>query len=282
MNTLAQTERGPIEYRVVGQGPVVLVLNGWHTHCNSPLGHQRFFVEHGYQLIIPSRPGYGNTPSCTGRTAEAFADALILLLDQLQLEQVIVLGISAGGRTALQLAGRAPSRVSKLILQNAVTGGKFPALLTRMMAHLLFNPWVERWTWTAFRWLVKVAPLSALKGMMRSLTTLDPNVVVDTMSQEQRRAALAFLLPSRSGSGFLHDLRHICGDLGRIAAPTLIIESKYDGSKDPTHATYAADHIPKAELFVIPAESHLMWFSSYNEIIEEKMRAFLLPSQVSG
>jgi hypothetical protein len=85
MNTIAQTEKGPIEYRVVGQGPAVLVLNG---------GHQRFFVEHGYQLIIPSRPGYGNTPSSTGRTAEAFADALIPLLDQLQLEQVIVLGIS--------------------------------------------------------------------------------------------------------------------------------------------------------------------------------------------
>jgi len=282
MNTIAQTEKGPIEYRVVGQGPAVLVLNGGHTHCTSLLGHQRFFVEHGYQLIIPSRPGYAKTPSLTGRTAEAFADALIPLLDQLQLKQVIVLGISAGGRTALQFAGRYPERVSKVILQNAVTGGKWPSLPTRMMAYLLFNPWVERWTWTAFRWLVKVAPLAALKGMMRSLTTLDPNVVVDTMSQDQRRAALAFLLPSRSGSGFLHDLRHICGDLGRIAAPTLIIESKYDGSKDPTHATYAADHIPKAELFVIPAESHLMWFSSYNEIIEEKMRAFLLPSQVSG
>src|SRR6266516_460086 len=125
MNTIAQTEKGPIEYRVVGQGPAVLVLNGGHTHCTSLLGHQRFFVDHGYQLIIPSRPGYGNTPSSTGRTAEAFADALIALLDQLQLEQLIVLGISAGGCTALQLAGRAPSRVSKLILQNAVTGGKF-------------------------------------------------------------------------------------------------------------------------------------------------------------
>lgn len=106
MTTIAQTEKGPIEYRVVGQGPAVLVLNGGHTNCNSPLGHQRFFGEHGYQLIIPSRPGYGNTPSSTGRTAEAFADALIPLLDQLQLEQVIVLGISAGGRTALQFAGR--------------------------------------------------------------------------------------------------------------------------------------------------------------------------------
>lgn len=185
MNTIAQTEKGPIEYRLVSQGPAVLLLNGGHTNCNSPLGHQRFFVEHGYQPVVPSRPGYGSTPSSTGRTAEAFADALILLLDQLMLEQVIVLGISAGGRTALQFAGRYPERVSKVILQNAITGGKFPDLPTRMMAYLLFNPWVERWTWTAFRWLVKVASLSALKGMMRSLTTLDPNVVVDTMSQEQ-------------------------------------------------------------------------------------------------
>ncbi len=282
MNSIAHTGKGPIEYRVVGQGPSVLVFNGGHTRCTSPLGHQRFFVEHGYQLIIPSRPGYGNTPSSTGRTAEAFADALIPLVDQLQLKQVIVLGISAGGRTALQFAGRSPERVSKVILQNAVTGGKWPSLPTRMMSYLLFNPWAERWTWTAFRWLVKVAPLAALKGIMRSLTTLDPNVVVDSMSQEQQRAALTFLFSSRSGSGFLHDMRHVCGDLSRITAPTLIIESKYDGSKDISHATYAADHIPKADLFVIPAESHLMWFSSYNEIIEEKMRTFLLTSQVSG
>ena len=83
MNTIAQTEKGPIEYRLMGQGPTMLVFNGGHTNCNSPLGHQRFFIEHGYQLIIPSRPGYGSTPSSTGRTAEAFADALIPLLDQL-------------------------------------------------------------------------------------------------------------------------------------------------------------------------------------------------------
>jgi len=282
MKTLAQTAKGPMEYRVVGQGPPVLVLNGRHTHCNSPLGHQRFFVAQGYQLLIPSRPGYGHTPSATGRTAEAFADALLALLDQLQLAQVIVLGISAGGRTALQLAGRYPARVSQVILENAVTGGKFPDRATRLLAYLVFNRWVERWTWSAFRGLVKVAPLAALKGMMRSLTTLDPNVVVDMMSAEQRRAALAFLLPSRSGAGFLHDLGQVCGDLRRITAPTLIMESKYDGSKDPTHASYAADHIAQAELFVIPAESHLLWFSAYNAVVEEKMHAFLLSAPGAG
>lgn len=275
MNSIAQTKKGPIEYRGAGQGPAVLVLNGGHTNCNSPIGHEQFFLDRGYRLIIPSRPGYGKTPAATGRTAEAFADALVDLLNHLHLDQVIVLGISAAGPTALQLAGRHPERVSKLILQNAVTGGKFPTLPTRLGAYLVFNPWVERWTWAAFRFFARVAPLSALKSMMGSLSSLDPAQVVATMSREQQEAALAFLLASRSGSGFLQDLHHHCGDLRRITAPTLIIESKYDGSVDASHAGYAADHIANAELFVSPAESHLLWFSSYNAAIEEKMRAFL-------
>ena len=48
----------------------------------------------------------GKTPSSTGKTAEAFADALINFLDLLHLDQVIVVGISAAGPTALQLADR--------------------------------------------------------------------------------------------------------------------------------------------------------------------------------
>jgi pimeloyl-ACP methyl ester carboxylesterase len=275
MNRIAQTKNGLIEYRVVGQGPAVLLLNGGHTNCNSPFGHEQFFLDQGCRLVIPSRPGYGKTPSAIGKTAEAFADALVDLLNHLRLARAIVVGISAAGPTALQLAGRHPERVSKLILQNAVTGGRFPTLGTRLGAYLLFNPWVEGWTWAAFRAFARFAPLSALKSMMGSLSSLDPAQVVATMSREQQQAALAFLLASRSGSGFLHDLQHHCGDLQRISAPTLIIESKYDGSVDASHATYAADHIANAELFVSPAESHLLWFSSYNAAIEEKMRAFL-------
>lgn len=275
MYAIAPTRRGAIEYRVVGQGSAVLVLNGGHTNCHSPLGHEHFFLDQGYQLLIPSRPGYGKTPSSTGRTAEAFADALVSLLDLLHLDQVIVVGISAAGRTALQFAGRHPERVSKVILENAVTGGRFPRGLTRMGAYLLFNPLVERWTWAAFRAFGRVAPQAALKSMMRSLSSLSVDQVMATMSQNQQQSALAFLLASRSGSGFLHDMHHQCGDLSRITAPTLIIESKYDGSKDPSHATYAADHIANAELFLSPAESHLLWFSCYDEQIQAKMRAFL-------
>jgi len=275
VNRIAQLEKGPIEYRVVGQGSAVLVLNGGHTNCNSPFGHEQFFLDEGYQLIISSRPGYGKTPSSSGPTAEAFADALVSLLDHLHLERVIVVGISGAGPTALQLAGRHPERVSKLILQNAVTGGRFPAPHIRLGAYIVFNPWIEKWTWAAFRTFARVAPLKALQVMMGSLTSLDPAQVVATMSLQQQQAALALLRACRSGHGFLNDFHHRCGDLRRITAPTLVIRSKYDGSVSASHALYAADHIPNAELFVSPAESHLLWFSFYNVGIEERMRVFL-------
>jgi pimeloyl-ACP methyl ester carboxylesterase len=141
MNKLAQLAQEAVEYRVLGEGPAVLVLNGGHTNCNTPFGHERFFLEQGYRLIYPSRPGYGNTPLATGRTAQAFADALASLVDYLDLEQVIVIGISAAGPTALQLAARHPRLVDKLILQNAVTGGRLSSTRTKLFAYFGFNPY---------------------------------------------------------------------------------------------------------------------------------------------
>jgi pimeloyl-ACP methyl ester carboxylesterase len=275
MSHLVRTELGLIEYRSVGQGPAVLVLNGGHTNCHSPLGHEAFFLVQGYQLIVPSRPGYGRTPSSTGKRAEAFADALVSLLDHLQLDRVIVVGISAGGPTALQLAGRHPERVSKVILQNAATDGRYASGMIRFLTYVFFNPVLEGVVWAAFRGLGRVAPRAALKIMLLGLSCLPPNQVLAMMSPAQQQAALAFLLASRSGSGFLHDIHHHCGDLGRITAPVLIITSNYDGLVDSSHATYAHTHIQEAQLFVSEAESHLMWFSSHDHEIRAKMQEFL-------
>ncbi|GHO90251.1 putative hydrolase YcgS [Reticulibacter mediterranei] len=272
---LARTKQGLIEYRRVGQGPVVLVLNGGHTNCHSPLGHETFFRELGYQLLVPSRPGYGRTPSSTGKTAEAFADALVSLLDCLHLDQVIVVGISAAGPTALQLAGRYPQRVSKVILQNAAVDGRYASGVIRLGTYVFFNPLLERVMWAAFRGWGRVAPQTALKSMMRGLTCLPLDQVMARMGPKRQRAALTFLQASRSGAGFLHDIHHHCGDLSQVTAPLLVITSKYDGLVDASHATYVQNHVPQTQLFVSEAESHLMWFSSHDQEIQATMRAFL-------
>ena len=120
MQVMAKTEKGAIEYRFEGTGPTVVVLNGGHCSRDSRFSHEKLAV-HGFSVLTPSRPGYDNTPSAVGKTAQAAADAMALLLDQLQIPTVDVIGISAAGPTALAFAQQHPNRLRKLVLESAIT-----------------------------------------------------------------------------------------------------------------------------------------------------------------
>jgi pimeloyl-ACP methyl ester carboxylesterase len=104
---IARTARGPIEYRRTGQGPAVLVLKGGHCSRDTRLGHERLAV-HEFTVIEASRPGYDATPVSVGCTAQDAADALVGLLDALDIGRTHVVAISAAGHTGIELArGRA-------------------------------------------------------------------------------------------------------------------------------------------------------------------------------
>jgi pimeloyl-ACP methyl ester carboxylesterase len=45
----------------VGNGFPILFIHGGHSNCSETLSHTGFDLEK-FQLITPSRPGYGNTP----------------------------------------------------------------------------------------------------------------------------------------------------------------------------------------------------------------------------
>jgi pimeloyl-ACP methyl ester carboxylesterase len=74
----ARTARGNIEYRLEGNGPVVMVLNGGHCSRETRLSHERLAV-HGFCVLTPSRSGYDGTRSDVGRSAQEAADALAAL-----------------------------------------------------------------------------------------------------------------------------------------------------------------------------------------------------------
>lgn len=278
MVKIAQTNHGLVEYRLEGKGPVVLVLNGGHTNCLSPFEHEKYFIKNGYSLLILTRPGYGNTPLSSGRKAEEFAMTITSLLDVLLIEKVIVIGISAGGKTALYFAKLYPKRVSSLILESAVTYEKWPDFGTRIAAIVLFNKVSEIGTWSIFRLLGRKAPIIALKIMMKSLSSLNAKEVVSQWNNEERRSVLEFLLDSRSASGFLNDIKHRfrVDEFNLIFVPTLIIASSNDNTVSPQNSIIASQQIKGAELMLIPAESHLIWFSKYKEEIERKISSFIM------
>jgi hypothetical protein len=87
---IAETTMGPIEYRLDGEGPTIMVLNGGHCSRDTRLSHERL-AEHGLSVLPPSRPGYDSTPAEVGKSAQEATDALAELLDTLQIANADVL-----------------------------------------------------------------------------------------------------------------------------------------------------------------------------------------------
>ncbi|MCM8558388.1 alpha/beta fold hydrolase [Sphingomicrobium sediminis] len=68
--------------------------------------------------IAADYPGYGQSGLPLEATREDFADAMIALLDRLEIERAHICGLSLGGIIAMLMADRAPSRIASLILAN--------------------------------------------------------------------------------------------------------------------------------------------------------------------
>ena len=71
---IVQTSRGPIEYTLLGKGPVVLVCHGTSSNCFSTAESEPL-VAAGFSVLTPSRPGYGRTPLEVGRSAALACEA---------------------------------------------------------------------------------------------------------------------------------------------------------------------------------------------------------------
>src|SRR4051812_48135252 len=92
-----KTSRGIIEYTLFGKGIPMLIVVGGHTNCSETIFRKGLNAD-TYCFITPSRPGYGLTP-LTGenKTPEGTASLFVALLDKLNIDKAIVVGISAGG-----------------------------------------------------------------------------------------------------------------------------------------------------------------------------------------
>lgn len=277
MGKVVNTKQGMMEYTWQGQGPVVLVIHGGHANCDEQFGVAALLAA-GFSLLIPSRPGYGQTPMTVGPTAVAAADAMIGLLDALQIEQVAVIAISAGGPTGLHLAARHPQRVTHLILESAVTKRWLtPADPLYRMARRLFNPRMEKYTWFLFRTLTKIAPLLMVRQMVQSFSTLPTATVMAQLSATEINAIGQMIARQSSGHGFLSDLEHdIAAEvLQTITTPTLIVHSRNDHSVPFEHALHAQAQIKGATLWEAPTWGHLIWLGEGAPAVDETVINFL-------
>jgi pimeloyl-ACP methyl ester carboxylesterase len=109
----------PVEYFKGGKGPPLLYMHGLGRWANWDSDHIGLALTHN--VFAPTLPGWksGQLPSAI-KSVEDYAALMIEFLDHQKLDSVDIVANSFGGWVAAHIALRAPERVSRLVLVNAM------------------------------------------------------------------------------------------------------------------------------------------------------------------
>lgn len=255
------TACGAVEVAEAGDpaGPALLVIHGSGGGFDQGLLLGRDYAARGHRVIAPSRFGYLRTPLPDDPSGERQADHLACLLDALGVPDVAVLGVSAGGVSALHFALRHAPRTRALVLMVPAVHRPDPAVPMPAWALPLLDAVVgaDLPLWL----LARFAPDTA----RRLVLATPPSAYDDADAGERARAdaLLAQIQPvSARRGGLRNDSRLTIGAarvaLESIRAPTLCISARDDGFGTFASAQYSARHIPGARLLGFERGGHLL------------------------
>jgi pimeloyl-ACP methyl ester carboxylesterase len=230
-------------------------------------------TQRGIRVIAVSRFGYLRAPMPPDASPAAQANAYVCLIDALGIAKAAVLGGSAGGPSALQMAIRHPNRVSALVLlvplaykpPDAADSAKpltpwAEALLMRLIASdFLF-------------W----AGLHLARDQVIKYVLATPPEQVSTASPEERarvNAILDHILPVSSRAAGLRSDSVLGKSLGpaaleKVRAPTLIVSARDDRYGTYASAQHTASQIKGAKFIGFEQGGHV-WVGNDDEVMQE-------------
>lgn len=256
---IANTAAGPIEYAERGDGIPLLSIHGAGGGWDQGLTNVGDLVGSGFRVIAPSRFGYLGTPIPADASPAAQADAHAALLSELQIDRAVVVGVSAGARSAIELALRHPYKVSALILIVPGTYAPESPVMLEGSRGSAFAFWLVN-AGADFAWWAteKIAP-----SVLIPFLGVPPDVVERASTHERKRvmATVRSVEPlSRRFPGInidsAPDLPRL--PLEKIAAPTLVVSAEDDLFNTLPAAKFAAASIPGAKLVVYDTGGHLL------------------------
>ena len=251
---------GPIEYRLTGdKGPIILVAHG------TPGGHDQTIPStESYRVLTPSRPGYLRTPLSIGKTPKEQAQVFNELLNGLNIEKVIIMGISGGGPTSIEFAASYPEKVMGLVALEAVS---FSEELSDADVSGLEVP--DRQTLFSFLLLYLLGDEAIAEYLLPSKDN-QARLLSDPKNIQSIKDLIWTIWPfSERKDGFYNDyfqFSNLSLPLTLINAPVLIIHGNEDINVDIEQAEYIKELLPHSELSIIEGADHYMLSTHRNEI----------------
>lgn len=255
---LAETSAGPIEYAEEGAGEPLLVIHGAGGGYDQGLLIARE-IGANFRIIAPSRFGYLRTPVPADTSPAAQADAHAALLDHLGIDRAIVVGVSAGGPSAIELALRHPERVCALILlvprtyDPSQSVGIDESAPSQAVLRLIESS-ADFLYWLAIR---------AARGAIVRFLGVPPELEARASLEDRGRVSeiMRSVLPLSSrvkGIAVDSAIELSPWPLEHLPVPTLVVSAKDDLFRTLPGARFTAEHIRGSQLKVLEDGGHLM------------------------
>jgi 3-oxoadipate enol-lactonase len=238
---------GDIAVEVAGpegaSAPLILFLHGVGGSSRNWISQLTHFAALGFRAAAWDARGYGETGGAVGRF-EDFADDAAAVIDALG-GPAHVVGLSMGGRIALDLWKRHRSRVASLTLASTSAGAApDPARVARAL-DLRLKPLLDEGR----------TPADIAESIVAEIagSGIAPEARAALLDSHRRLATHGYVAALRAVTSF-----HEFPPFEAIDAPTLIVSGGEDRVAPPAHAERMAARIPGARLVAFAGIGHIV------------------------
>jgi YbgC/YbaW family acyl-CoA thioester hydrolase len=227
-----------------GEGPTILFVHGYPLD-RTLWAHQLAHLE-GWQRIALDLRGFGlsDAPDL-GYSLPTYADDLAALLDALQVDDVVLCGVSMGGYVAFEFLRRHRERVKGLVLMD-----------TRAEAD---TPEMKRARDQSIAVAREHGAAAIAESMLPRLLGADTLRRNPSIAEQVRATIVATPVPGIAGAlAAMRDRPDSTAMLGTLdGLPTLVVVGEQDELMPVASHEAMAAAIPGARLAVIPGAGHL-------------------------
>ena len=238
-------EVGGFAWRERGDGELVVLLHGLGG-SRIAWGAQLASLGSRWRAAAWDMPGYGAAAPLSEDpvTFRSLADAAASWMGELGATRAHVIGISMGGMIAQYLTAWHPDRVRSLTLMSSSPKFGMDGTTAESWRAARLAPLDAGWE-----------PVEFAERVLRDIA--GPNIT--DVGYESQRAAMARLTGSALRRSIECLVTHDTTDLlPTITTPTLVLVGELDRETPPSYSQYLVDHLPNAQLQIVPGAGHLL------------------------
>lgn len=222
----------------------------------------------GLRTLLYARPGYSASTPLPGRVVAHAASDTAMILDELRIDRVVSIGWSGGGPHALACA----ALLSERCLATAVVAGHSPypseAWFTVPFPHLSgdfdkLEVDLEE---------LRKEGLAVEAGDVPAMFSCEADLACLSEEYAQWLATYVRSAYAETAAGYRDDGKSLQCPWGfelRDAKHVAIWHGSDDDFVEPAHGTWLAEHIPDAELHLLPREGHISIGYRFAEIVDD-------------